>query len=233
MKKLIAGALICLSWVAHAGNDVSKVNGAIRIDAGQTVGEIDTVNGSIRLEEGVTADDIDTVNGSVHVGAHSRVGKIDTVNGGVTLEESVVAKAVESVNGGLRFGVGSEIAGAASCVNGSISLERASSVKGNVENVNGSISLDEARVGGRLKTVNGDITVGARSHVSGGILVEKPRNFGFGTSNRRKPKIIIGPEAVVDGTLTFKREVELYVSETAKIGRVEGATPVKFSGDRP
>jgi hypothetical protein len=37
----------------------------------------------------------------------------------------------------------------------------------------------------------------------------------------------------VKGTLRFERPVELYVSDRATIGPVEGATPVKFSGDRP
>jgi DUF4097 and DUF4098 domain-containing protein YvlB len=219
--------------MAHADNDVSKVNGAIRIEAGQTVGEVSSVNGSVRLEEGVTAGDVDTVNGSIHVGARSSVGVVDTVNGGVTLEESVKAKALESVNGSLRVGASSEVDGDASCVNCAITLSRQSSVRGHVETVNGSISLEEARVGGGLETVNGNIDVGARSHVSGGIVVKKNRNFGFFNSNKRKPKITIGPGAVVEGTLTFEREVELYVSDTAKIGKVEGATPIKFSGERP
>jgi hypothetical protein len=38
---------------------------------------------------------------------------------------------------------------------------------------------------------------------------------------------------VVDGTLEFEREVELYVSETATIGEVKGATAVRYSGDEP
>jgi hypothetical protein len=37
----------------------------------------------------------------------------------------------------------------------------------------------------------------------------------------------------VQGTLQFKREVELYVSDSATIGTVDGATPQKFSGDQP
>jgi len=39
--------------------------------------------------------------------------------------------------------------------------------------------------------------------------------------------------SVVGGTLRFERKVNLYVSERATIGRVEGATAVRFSGDRP
>jgi hypothetical protein len=31
----------------------------------------------------------------------------------------------------------------------------------------------------------------------------------------------------------FKREVELYVSDSATVGKIEGAKPQKFSGDHP
>jgi hypothetical protein len=44
---------------------------------------------------------------------------------------------------------------------------------------------------------------------------------------------VIGPHAVVQGTLEFRREVVLEVSDSAQIGTVKGATPVKFSGERP
>ena len=45
--------------------------------------------------------------------------------------------------------------------------------------------------------------------------------------------MVIGPGSVVQGTLNFEREVELYVSDTATIGAVEGAKVVRFSGERP
>ena len=45
--------------------------------------------------------------------------------------------------------------------------------------------------------------------------------------------MVIGPNAVVDGTLKFEREVKLFVSESAKIGPVEGATPQMFAGESP
>ena len=45
--------------------------------------------------------------------------------------------------------------------------------------------------------------------------------------------VVIGPGAVVQGTLKFEREVKLLVSDRAKIGVVEGATAIKFSGEHP
>ena len=49
---------------ALAQQEISKVNGSITADAGQTYGDLDTVNGSIRIGDGVTAEDASTVNGS-------------------------------------------------------------------------------------------------------------------------------------------------------------------------
>jgi hypothetical protein len=75
--------------------------------------------------------------------------------------------------------------------------------------------------------------VGADSRVEGGIRVEK-RSGGFTLSFwKSTPRIVIGPGAVVEGALEFEREVKLYVSDTAKVGEIKGATPVRFSGEKP
>ena len=72
-----------------------------------------------------------------------------------------------------------------------------------------------------------DITVGVGSHVRGGITIERPHGW-FQGSPRRKPRVVIGPGAVVDGPLEFEREVKLYVHRTARTGPVTGAEPVVF-----
>ena len=48
---------------------------------------------------------------------------------------------------------------------------------------------------------------------------------------RRDPRIIIGPNAVVEGPLVFERPVTLYVHTSARIGAVTGATAKPFSTD--
>lgn len=232
MKLLTAFVMSCLVCVAHADNDVSKVNGSVRVEAGRTVGEVSSVNGSVRLEENVTAEDVDTVNGSITIGDRSKVDSIDTVNGSITLASGVTAREIESVNGAIRIGSDAQIQGNIDSVNSSISIGKGSHVRGNIENVNGKMDLEGVRVDGRLKTTNGDIEVGPNTVVSKGILVEKP-NRGWFNRNSKTPKIVIGPNAIVQGTLKFEREVELYVSESARVGNIEGATPVRFSGSRP
>ena len=46
------------------------------------------------------------------------------------------------------------------------------------------------------------------------------------------PRIVVGPRSRVGGTLNFERKVLLYVSDQATIGPVQGATVVKYSGER-
>jgi hypothetical protein len=77
--------------------------------------------------------------------------------------------------------------------------------------------------------------VGIGSHVKGGIKVHKPGAswlpITFG--KHQPPRIIIGPNASVDGPLVFEREVKLFVHDSAHIGSVTGATAVRYSGERP
>lgn len=194
-------------------------------------GDIDKVNGSVHVETGQQAGDVSTVNGAVHIDAGAIVHKASTVNGAVELGDKAQASSLGTVNGAVTLGNGSKVSGEVSAVNGSIRLGEGAEVQGKLGNVNGSITLESAHVGGGIETVGGDITIGANSHVEGGILVDKPG--GWLHFNSRTPEVVIGPHAVVQGTLEFKREVVLKVSDSAQIGPVKGATVVRFSGANP
>jgi predicted acyltransferase (DUF342 family) len=211
----LALPLSALPSSAWAGdNDTDKVNGSVKVDAGQQAGNVSTVNGAVRIGDGATVQKASTVNGSVDLGDKAQAKELETVNGAVTM------------------GTDSRVSGEVTAVNGSLHLAQAAEVAGKLSNVNGAIVLDAAHVAGGINTVGGDITVGANSHVEGGILVEKPGGW-FNWGNSRDPLIVIGPHAVVQGTLEFRREVVLKVSDTAQIGPVKGATVVKFSGATP
>ena len=213
--RLLAAAL-ALSFalpLAHAADvqSVDKVNGSITATAGQAWGKLETVNGSIRIEDGVTTGNAETVNGSIRVGDAARTGNLETVNGGIRLGQRVQAGGLETVNG-------------------EIFADRGSRLRGDIETVNGAIGLVETELSGGISTVNGDITVGVGSRVHGGIRVEKAhRNWNIRFGKQRPPRIIIGPNAVVDGPLVFEREVVLYVHTTARTGAITGATPVAYS----
>lgn len=192
---------------------------------------IDKVNGSIRVENDQRAGDLSTVNGSIRVGDKATVREIDTVNGSVTLGDEATANEIDNVNGSITLGEKARVARGVDCVNGSITLERGADVGGKLENVNGRIRLVAAHVGGGIFTTSGDIEVGANSRVENGIRVDKPDLSWFRFGKSDVPRIVIGPGAVVQGTLRFEREVKLYVSDSATIGTVVGATAVKYSGD--
>ena len=208
---LLLGVLLASS-PAWAQDNISKVNGSITAEAGQRYGKLDTVNGGIRVGEGSETGSIDTVNGGVKVADRARTGSIETVNGGVRLGREVIAR------------------GNVSTVNGSIFSDRGSQIEGGVETVNGGIGLVESRVSKDVETVNGDITVGIGSQVDGGVRVRKP-SFSVSLTAVRKPRVIIGPNAVVSGALHFERDGVLYVHRTARIGPVSGADPIPFDSE--
>jgi DUF4097 and DUF4098 domain-containing protein YvlB len=204
--------------VAHGAAGTSAVNGSLHVPAGEHTGAVGTVNGEVSVDENAVVTIVHTVNGSIDLAAHATAASVTAVNGPVTL------------------GDGARVTGGITTVNGTIKLSPGADVGGALKNVNGEMLLSGARVGGGLVTVGGDIDIAGDSHVEGGIHVKDANGgwlgglFGHDT---RKPRIVIGPGAIVQGELRFDREVTLYVSDKATIGAVTGATPVRFSGDKP
>lgn len=192
----------------------------------------DRVNGDVRVAAGQPAADASTVNGSIDIAADATVGDATTVNGSVTLGARARAASLETVNGKVTVGEGAQVSGGVTTVNGAITLHAGADVAGAVTNVNGRLQLEAAHVGGGIHTVGGDVTVGAGSRVEGGIEFRPTTGFSI-SFVKRAPVIVIGPGAVVQGPLKFAREVKLYVSDRATIGEVSGAEAVRFSGDRP
>jgi DUF4097 and DUF4098 domain-containing protein YvlB len=177
-------------------------------------------------------EDYDKVNGSIEVAAGRKVDQdVSTVNGSITIAEGASVKDAETVNGSITLGQRAT-ANKLSTVNGRLTLDSGANVTGAIGNINGDIRLSGAHVAGGIRTINGNIDIGANSRVEGGILVEKPSMSWFSWKGK-PPRVVIGPGAVVQGTLKFEREVVLYVSDRATIGPVVGATPVKFSGETP
>ncbi|MDQ3229346.1 MAG: hypothetical protein M3Q13_06375, partial [Pseudomonadota bacterium] len=158
----------------------------------------------------------ETVNGSIHVADRAQVGDLETVNGSIRVARNV------------------RIGGDVETVNGSVFVDRSGNVSGDIATVNGAIGLVDTDLSGGIETVNGDITVGAGSHVRGGIRVEKPNSnwMPINLGKRRPPRIVIGPNAVVEGPMMFEREVKLYVHQSARVGSITGATAVRYNTDR-
>lgn len=196
-----------------------------------TASGANTVNGSIQVPAGLHSGGVSTVNGSIHIGDNATVGSANTVNGSINLGAQASAESLTTVNGSVRLERGAHVTAGVTSVNGSMLLKDGAEVGGAVGNVNGNIGLTDARVGGGLRTVDGDIDVAGNSHIDNGITIKKSHSwFNFGS---HVPKVVIGPGAVVQGELRFERKVQLYVSDKATIGTVSGATVQRFSGEHP
>jgi hypothetical protein len=210
-------AILALSVLACAG--------AVAADE-----DVTRLNGSVEVADGQHAGNVSTVNGSVTVGANAVVREAHTVNGAIHLDHDATATSASTVNGAIHVAEHAHIGGGLHTVNGALSVGDGSSVGGELATVNGAIRVGGAHVGGRIDTVNGDIDVGGGAQIDGGIVVEEQHGWQWTT---RVPRVVVGPGAVVKGTLQFKREVQLYVSDRATIGPVEGATARRFSGAEP
>ncbi len=230
---LLAVALALAAGGVCAQEDISKVNGGVTAEAGQTYRDLSTVNGGIRIGDGARARNVDTVNGGIRGGDDVVLGTVETVNGGITLGARAQAVKLNTVNGGVRLGTEARIGGNIESVSGGVFVDRGGRVDGNVGTVNGAIGLVGSEITGDVRTVNGDVTIGAGTHVRGGLTIDKPSSNWFPvTISRRSPRVIIGPDAVVDGPLEFRREVTLYVHTSARTGAVSGATAVPYDTPR-
>jgi DUF4097 and DUF4098 domain-containing protein YvlB len=194
---------------------------------GAAVADVSKLNGSIHVAEGQQAGDVSTINGSITIGRSAEVQEVETVNGSVHFEEDASAKSAETVNGAVELGPRVQIRDSVSAVNGAVTLGAGARIGGALENVNGRLDVEGAQVGGGIETVNGDIRVSTGSRVEGGIHVEK--NHGWSLGKRHNPSVTIESGAVVNGTLKFEREVELYVGAGATIGPIEGVAPSRHA----
>lgn len=225
MRQLrLVGVLVMLA--AATGCDVAGNGDVTATDRGAS-----TVNGSIHVPAGLHSGTLGTVNGSIHIDDSAAVGSASTVNGSIDMGAKSSANSLSAVNGGVTLGTEARVSGGVTTVNGEMSLKNGADVGGALRNVNGHITLSGAHVAGGLRTVGGDIDIDGPSRVEGGIHVEK--SGGWFNLDTRKPRIVIGPGAVVDGELRFDRDVQLYVSDKATVGPITGATAVRFSGDHP
>ncbi len=229
------GLLLMLMTLPALGASINK---SVKVEAGGESSGASSVNGSITVgENAVVTGGVNTVNGSIRVDDGASIENASTVNGGVRLADNVQADDLSTVNGTVKVGESGTIDGEIETVNGRISVEKGTKIAGSVGNINGEIELSGASVGGDVSTVSGDINIVDGSVVKGDVIVEKPSSWGWGKSKKRKPRIVIGPGSIVEGDIDVEREVELFISESAKVGGVTGEMSmddaVRFSGDKP
>jgi hypothetical protein len=192
--------------------------------------ETSRVLGSIDIAAGEHSGNLSTVNGSIHIGAGAVVGSAHTVNGSIEVDDHATATELKTVNGSIQLSDSVRVSGDVHTVNGKLRLENGVDVAGQLKNVNGGMRIAAAHVGGGIRSTTGSIELGPNARIEGGIHMEKESGRSESDS---VPRVVVGPGSVVSGTLLFERPVKLYVSDSATIGTVQGATVIKFSGDRP
>jgi hypothetical protein len=209
--------IVPLALLTTACSGMGRINGSLDVAAGQPLSDARTVNGSIRVAPGAQIEDGSTINGSITLGARASAASLRAINGRIALDRGAhVATGVESING-------------------AVTLSPGASISGHLESINGRVDIGDASVGGGVETFAGDVDIHGHARVAGGLLVHKPgsgRWFHLG-GGHHVPRIVIGPGATVSGTLKFERPVKLYLSDHATVGSIVGATPIRFSGDRP
>jgi len=215
----------------------ASVNKSIKIDAGAEASGATSVNGSVTVgADAVVTGDVKTVNGKVHVDSGATIEEASTVNGSLKIGANVRSKSLSTVNGSIKVDESCTVDGEIEAVNGGIYVADGTKVDRDVSNVNGTIKLQGAAVGGNVSTVSGDVYVIEGTVVQGDLIIEKPGGWSWG-KERRKPRVVIGPDSRVKGVIELEREVELYISETASVGGVKGVMDmddaVRFSGDKP
>jgi hypothetical protein len=194
--------------------DLKSVNGRIEVGDGLKVGNVKTTNGRISLGEAVIAGTVRTTNGRIAVGDGSEVEDIRTTNGSIQVQGV-------NVDGDIRT------------TNGSIKASDNTKVEGHVITSNGGIYLDHTTVGNDVRLRNGSVNL-SDSLVKGDIIIEEDNSWSlFSWGNNKKPRVIIGPNSEVKGSVIARQDIELYIHESAKVGSIEGAEAEYYSGDRP
>ncbi|MET0289258.1 MAG: hypothetical protein ABW178_06485 [Pseudoxanthomonas sp.] len=210
-----------------AQQDLSKISGDVHAATGQKYGALATVSGDIQVDAGVEAKSVNSVSGDVTVEAGARIDEGTTVSGDLKIGENSKTGDLTTVSGNLTVGRNAVIDGSVTSVSGSIFVDRGGKIDGDVTSVSGGIGLVQTEVKGDITFVSSDVTVGVGSHVKGRLQLKKPK--GVFTSKRSQlPRVVIGPNAVIDGPLAFELPVKLYVHSTAKTGAITGATAVSF-----
>lgn len=229
---------LALTLLLFALPATASINKSIRIEAGTTADGASSVNGSITVGGGaIVTGDVSTVNGTIRVEDSAQIEGAETVNGSLRVGSNVTARGLETVNGGIRVDENSTIDGGVEAVNGKIRLGKGTRVDRGIQNVNGAIEINGAEIGGNLETVNGDVELMDGAVLRGDLIIERPNNWGWNKDKKRKPRVIVGPGSAIEGTIKLEREVELYISESARVGGVSGVMSMddaeRFTGNRP
>lgn len=186
-----SGCVIQVGSAERDGN-VSSIFGLLEVSEGKTVKDVSSVNGGVMLSDYVAAQSVDSVNGSIEVGQFVSVDSLQTVNGNIEAEHNL------QVNHDVRT------------VNGSVILRFDSSVGQNIETINGDILLEDVRVGGKIETQNGNVSLANHSVIQGDVVIHQPDRDSW-KWDPSIPVLSIDASSTVLGDIILEREVTLNV----------------------
>ena len=232
MRFLARATLVGLITIALASGCDMGVNESVEVEADDTVqGGAARINGDVVVRERMVVQDGDlkTVNGTIEIKHGAKVNRCATVNGSLRVEAEAETGDLESVNGHLNVDRDATVRGNVKLVNGGVTLRRGARVSGNIGTVNGAIELYGAMVEGALENYSGGMTITEGSVVRGGISVHKAGRYDRSAA----PRIVIGPDSTVLGDMSFERPVKLFIHDTASVGQIHGADPIRYSGEPP
>lgn len=175
------------------------------------------VLGDIRIQEGQTAGDVRTVNGDIEMSDHTTAGAVKTTNGRLRAGDFVAVEALATVNGSITAGQSLNVDQEARTVNGNIRIRKNSKVGHSIRTVNGSIELTDTEVGEDVRTTNGDIELNGATIVRGDIVFEEVSSSSW---NQSHPTLRISSDSEVHGDIYLGREVNLRISDGAKVGEI-------------
>ena len=236
LSAFVLVALAACSSVDYYDNgDVARISSTNDSIVLQPVGtepiELKTVNGEISVGKGYSLNDVKTVNGEIHLGPEIIAKHVRTVNGDIALERGSVVDSLRAVNGNVWVN-NSKIVGDTRTVNGRIQTRENTHIGGSVTTSNGRITLFDTIVERDVSMSDGKIDLN-NTVVKGNVVVREKRFWDFFDFDIFSPKVIIGPNSIVEGDIIVQRKAKLYVHESAKIASIEGVEAQYYSGDRP
>ncbi|GIX33942.1 MAG: hypothetical protein KatS3mg125_1898 [Lysobacterales bacterium] len=228
--------------------DFSTVHGSIELKPKAEARRLVSVNGHIGTGAEARIASAESRNGSIRIGPSTRVAEfVKTLNGSISLGENVeVGGDVSVQNGEIRIGRNARVGGSVSVQTGELIAEEAEIV-GSVSVGSGALKLRGGRLGGDVRAhtadvelmqgvvVEGDLRLGKSSGMSGGTEVRVPgMSIAVGALGMAASRVVIGPRSELRGRiLGADLTTDIWVHETARIGRTEGASIKRFRGEAP
>ncbi len=179
----------------------------------------DSVFGDIEVASGQTVGDVDTVNGDIQIGHGATVANVSSVNGDIELSDNVSSQRISTVNGDIDGGKQLRVLASIDTVNGDLTLDGKSKVNGDITSVNGDVTLRTVTVAGNISNVNGDVSIYANSVITGDIVFKS--NEDNSALRNERPTLVIDADVVVQGQIILQRPVELHLSNSDHLLKVE------------